>query len=452
MTASCVRRGVGVRWTCSGLHPKLSGHQTFALREPTRLRRVTRERSRRHQYAGVGYLYHHSLDAGRSRPRNSSGGARGGRRACTSTTRSIIPQLLAEQANSSLDLVTLHMGRLSHGVGVGRRGDTAGRTAPDRPLPRPAVLNDVRRPSSTNSTAKLAGWQVVSVSVRVPVLCTKVAPSPASSVSITFAGRAKTPHQHLAGTHKAIVVINRSTGEIWRSRRAPGPCGRSDRDHRSISTGVDIQDDHRRYGRQLPLNRCWVAPGRSTSGVPFPTTVTIWAVVPCHARFLQHHLRRALSSRPLTGLTQATRQSDRRPGVDGFITTVTSSYPPTVDLAEVPGAVSAGSSWPARFGMAAVAATASAGKDPVLAIAGWPTAVEGVPPISQKVDRRAAAMMRLVVTNGTAKGDHWLWRVFGKTGEALPEARIAFWFARYPWRSGILSLIVEAASSVRSTG
>ncbi|MCY0611316.1 hypothetical protein OVV29_37965, partial [Klebsiella pneumoniae] len=54
-----------VRWTTSGLHPKLGEHQTFALRaDPPRRASVN-------EVGGTdvlvpGYLYHYSLDAGQA--------------------------------------------------------------------------------------------------------------------------------------------------------------------------------------------------------------------------------------------------------------------------------------------------------------------------------------------------------------------------------------------------
>jgi len=94
--------------------------------------------------------------------------------------------------------------------------------------------------------------------------------------------------------------------------------------------------------------------------------------------------------------------------VDG-ISTVTGSVPPTVDLAErTEDGFGQGKVLASPFGMALVAATVAAGKTPVpQLIAGRPTTVEGsnIPdtPISPKMIDALRPMMRLVVTNGTAK-------------------------------------------------
>lgn len=99
-----------VRWTTSGLHPKLGEHQTFALRaDPPRRASVN-------EVGGTdvlvpGYLYHYSLDAGQA-GRELFGTAHavvGALHPFDDTLND--PQLLAEQASSStqpLDLVTLH--------------------------------------------------------------------------------------------------------------------------------------------------------------------------------------------------------------------------------------------------------------------------------------------------------------------------------------------------------
>ena len=154
---------------------------------------------------------------------------------------------------------------------------------------------------------------------------------------------------------------------------------------------------------------------------------------------------------PPRGLTQAaTRYGiglDYQ--VDG-ITTVTGSVPPTVDLAErTEDGFGQGKVLVSPFGMALVAATVDAGKTPVpQLIAGRATTVDGdSTPITPKMVDALRPMMRLVVTNGTAKEINGCGEVYGKTGEAEFPGGSHSWFAGYRGDLAFASLIVGGGSS-----
>jgi cell division protein FtsI/penicillin-binding protein 2 len=136
--------------------------------------------------------------------------------------------------------------------------------------------------------------------------------------------------------------------------------------------------------------------------------------------------------------------------VDG-ITTVTGSVPPTVDLAELTeDGFGQGKVLASPFGMALVAATVAAGKTPVpQLIAGHPTTVDGDnTPISPKMIEALRPMMRLVVTNGTAKDiASCCGEVYGKTGEAEFAGGSHSWFAGYRGDLAFAALIVGGGSS-----
>jgi cell division protein FtsI/penicillin-binding protein 2 len=138
--------------------------------------------------------------------------------------------------------------------------------------------------------------------------------------------------------------------------------------------------------------------------------------------------------------------------VDG-ISTVTGSVPPTVDLAErTEDGFGQGKVLASPFGMALVAATVAAGKTPVpQLIAGRPTTVDdsNIPdtPISPKMIDALRPMMRLVVTNGTAKDIAGCGEVFGKTGEAEFPGGSHSWFAGYRGDLAFAALIVGGGSS-----
>ena len=101
------------------------------------------------------------------------------------------------------------------------------------------------------------------------------------------------------------------------------------------------------------------------------------------------------------------------------------------------------------FGMAMVAATVAAGRTPV------PQLIEGrrprstgrPPPISPKMIDGLRPMMRLVVTNGTAKELNGVGDVRGKTGEAEFNGGSHAWFAGYRGDMAFAALIVGGGSS-----
>jgi cell division protein FtsI/penicillin-binding protein 2 len=147
-----------------------------------------------------------------------------------------------------------------------------------------------------------------------------------------------------------------------------------------------------------------------------------------------------LSARlPPRGLTQAATRYGI--GLDyqvEGITTVTGSVPPTVDLTErTEDGFGQGRVLASPFGMALVAATVAAGKTPVpQLIAGRPTMVDALRP-----------MMRLVVTNGTAKEIAGCGEIYAKTGEAEFAGGSHSWFAGYRGDLAFAALIVGGGSS-----
>ena len=132
------------------------------------------------------------------------------------------------------------------------------------------------------------------------------------------------------------------------------------------------------------------------------------------------------------------------------LTTVTGSVPPTVDLAErTEDGFGQGKVVVSPFGMAMAAATVAAGKTPVpQLIEGQQTAVTGdQTPISPKILDGLRPMMRLVVTNGTAKDLQGVGDVAGKTGEAEFAGGSHSWFAGYRGDMAFAALIVGGGSS-----
>ncbi|MCV7104095.1 penicillin-binding transpeptidase domain-containing protein [Mycobacterium palustre] len=462
-----------VRWASTDLHPKLGEHQTFALRsDPPRRASVN-------ELGGTdvltpGYLYHYTLDATQAGP------------ALIGTTHAIVdvlrpfnntltdPQLLAEQASSAsepLDLgVTLHpddndkvfpaIGRLP-GIVVTPQAEML----PTDPHFAPAVVNAVKK-AVTDQLIGQAGWRVVSVNqngVDVAVL-QEVEGSPAPSVSITLDRSVQNAAQHAVDTRggKAmIVVIKPSTGEILAIAQNKA----ADADGLPATTGLfppgstfKMITAGAAVDREMATpNTMLGCPGHIDIGhrtIPNYGGFDL-GVVPmsrafassCNTTFAE------LSSRmPPRGLTQAATRYGI--GLDyqvEGITTVTGSVPPTVDLVErTEDGFGQGKVLASPFGMALVAATVAAGKMPVpQLIAGRPTTVEGDnTPISPKMVDALRPMMRLVVTNGTAKEiSGCCGEVYGKTGEAEFPGGSHSWFAGYRGDLAFAALIVGGGSS-----
>jgi hypothetical protein len=465
-----------VRWSATDLHPKLGEHQTFALRAD-RPRRASVNELGGSDVLAPGYLYHYTLDATQAGP------------ALMETARAVVdvlrpfnpaldmlndPQLLAERASSAtqpVDLgVTLHpadndrvapaIGHLP-GVVVVPQADML----PTDPHFAPAVVAEVKKAVIEHLDGQ-AGWRVVSVNqngVDVEVL-NEVEGSPAPSVSITLDRIVQNAAQHAVDTRggKAmLVVIKPSTGEILAIAQNAGantqgllattglyPPGST---FKMVTAGAAVERD------MATPNTMLGCPGKIDIGhrtIPNYGGFDL-GVVPlsrafassCNTTFAE------LSSRmPPRGLSQAARSYgiglDYQ--VDG-ITTVTGSVPPTVDLAELTeDGFGQGRVLASPFGMALVAATVAAGKTPVpQLIAGHPTTVDGEDtPISPKMIDALRPMMRLVVTNGTAKDiANCCGEVYGKTGEAEFAGGSHSWFAGYRGDLAFAALIVGGGSS-----
>lgn len=460
-----------VRWSTTGLHPRLGEHQTFALRADPPRRAAVNEVGGTDVLA-PGYLYHYTLDASRA------GGY------LITTARAVVdalrpfddtlndPQRLAEQASSSakpLDLITLRtddnnkvgpaIGNLP-GVVITPRAELL--ATDDRFAP--ALINQVKKAVIADLDGQ-AGWRVVSVNqndVDVAVLH-EVEPSPAPSISISLDRAVQNAAQHAVDGQERqsmIVVIRPSSGEIL----AVAQNTAADAVGAIATTGLYPP------GSTLKMVTAGAALERDMAGpntlLGCPGEVDIGdrtirnyggfdlGVVPmsrafassCNTTFAE------LASRmPPRGLTQAAA----RYGIgldyqmDG-IPTVTGSVPPTVDVAErTEDGFGQGKVLASPFGMALVAATVAAGKTPVpRLIEGRPTTVTGdTAPITEKMLDGLRPMMRLVVTNGTGKDVADCGAVFGKTGEAEFPGGSHSWFAGYRGDMAFAALIVGGGSS-----
>ncbi|SOJ54412.1 Penicillin-binding protein PbpB [Mycobacterium simulans] len=463
--------GWEVRWATTGLHPKLGEHQTFALRADAPRRASVNELGGTDVLA-PGYLYHYSLDATQA-GRDLIGTAHAVVDALRPFNDALNdPQLLAEQASSAtrpMDLVTLlpddsnkvfpAIGKLP-GVVITPQPELL----PTDPHFAPVVMSEVKK-AVVDELDGQAGWRVVSVNqngVDVAVLH-EVEPSPAPSVSITLDRTVQNAAQRAVDTRggKAmIVVLKPSTGEILaiaqnEGANADGPIATTGlfppgSTFKMITAGAAVERD------MATPNTMMGCPGHIDIGhrtIPNYGGFDL-GVVPlsrafassCNTTFAE------LSSKlPPRGLTQAATRYGI--GLDyqvEGITTVTGSVPPTVDLSErTEDGFGQGRVLASPFGMALVAATVAAGKTPVpQLIAGRQTKVDGDnTPITPKMIDALRPMMRLVVTNGTAKEIAGCGEVFGKTGEAEFPGGSHSWFAGYRGDLAFAALIVGGGSS-----
>ncbi|MEO6792304.1 MAG: penicillin-binding transpeptidase domain-containing protein [Mycobacterium sp.] len=461
-----------IRWSATGLHPKLGEHQTFALRaDPPRRASVN-------EVGGTdvlvpGYLYHYQLDAGRAGP-----GLMRTARAVVEVLRGFDdtlgdPQRLAEQASSSvtpLDLITLR--KYDHDRVEAAIGRLPGVVITARPDLLPTddqfasmLVREVKKAVSTQLEGE-AGWRVVSANqngVDVAVLH-EVEPSPAPSLTISLDRSVQRAAQNAVNTrgNKAMmVVIKPSTGELL----AVAQNTAADADGLVATTGLyPPGSTFKMITAGAAIERDMVTPN-SMVGCPGELDIG-QRTIPNYGGFdlgLVSMSRAFANSCNTTFAELASRMPPRalsqaasRYGigvdylVDG-ITTVTGSVPPTVDLAErTEDGFGQGKVLASPFGIALAAATVAAGKTPVpRLLEGRPTVVNGAagPSITPAMLDGLRQMMRLVVTDGTARALAGCGPVFGKTGEAEFSGGSHSWFAGYRGDMAFASLIVGGGSS-----
>jgi cell division protein FtsI/penicillin-binding protein 2 len=329
----------------------------------------------------------------------------------------------------------------------------------------PAIVSEVRKAVIDQLDGE-AGWRVVSMNqngVDVDVLH-EVPAAPAPSVSISLDRNVQNAAQQAVNDATAkkamLVVIKPSTGEVL----AVAQNAAADADGPTATTGLYPPGSTFKIvtaGAAIARN---IATPNTLLGCPSHVDIgqrTIpnyggfdLGVVPmsrafassCNTTFAE------LASRmPPTGLTVAAAQYGIGPDYEvAGLTTVSGSVPPTVNLAErTEDGFGQGKVLVSPFGMALAAATVAAGKTPVpQLILGRQTVITGDrTPISPEMLDGLRPMMRLVVTNGTARDIAGSGDVHGKTGEAEFEGGSHSWFAGYRGDLAFAALIVGGGSS-----
>lgn len=459
-----------VRWSATGLHPRLGEHQTFALRADPARRASVNERGGTDVLV-PGNLYHYALDA-------KSAGA-----ALMSTARAVVdalrpfdntldPQRLAEQASSSKDALSLITLRQSDNDRVaGAIGALPGVVVTPQAELLPTDDTFARDIVSQVKSAVVdeldgqAGWRVVTVNQNgadVDVL-NEVPGAPAPSVTISLDRSVQNAAQgavNTTGKKAMIVVIKPSTGEILAVAQnaaadTEGPLATTGlyppgSTFKIITAGAAIDRDMATPNTLLGCPGVMDIGHRTVpnyGGFDLGTVPMSRAFASsCNTTFAE------LASRmPPRGLTMAAAQYGIGPDyqIEG-INTVSGSVPPTVNLAErTEDGFGQGKVLVSPFGMAMAAATVAAGKTPVpQLIEGRPATITGDrTPITPKMLDGLRPMMRLVVTNGTAKDLDGAGDIRGKTGEAEFEGGSHSWFAGYRGDMAFAALIVGGGSS-----
>jgi cell division protein FtsI/penicillin-binding protein 2 len=459
-----------VRWSATGLHPRLGEHQTFALRADPPRRASVNERGGTDVLV-PGNLYHYALDA------KSAGSAlmptaRAVADALRPFDNTLDPQRLAEQASSSKDRLSLITLRQSdHDRVAGAIGALPGVVVTPQAEILPTddtfardIVNQVKS-AVVDELDGQAGWRVVSVNQNgadVDVL-NEVPGAPAPSVTISLDRSVQNAAQNAVNTtgKKAmIVVIKPSTGEILAVAQnaaadSEGPLATTGlyppgSTFKIITAGAAIERDMATPNTLLGCPGVMDIGHRTVpnyGGFDLGTVPMSRAFASsCNTTFAE------LASRmPPRGLTMAAAQYGIGPDyqIEG-INTVSGSVPPTVNLAErTEDGFGQGKVLVSPFGMAMAAATVAAGKTPVpQLIEGRPATITGDrTPITPKMLDGLRPMMQLVVTNGTAKDLQGVGDVRGKTGEAEFEGGSHSWFAGYRGDMAFSSLIVGGGSS-----
>jgi hypothetical protein len=459
-----------VRWAATGLHPKLGENQTLQLRSEAPRRASVNELGGSDVLV-PGNLYHYQLDAAQA-GRALISTARAVTDALRPFDNTLDPQRLAEEASSTpgaLSLVTLNKDdndRLAPAIGAlpGVVITPQADLLPTNPEFAPAIINQVKK-AVIDELDGDAGWRVVSVNQNgadVDIF-NEVAPAPAPSMTITLDRAVQNAAQNAVngqGQKAMLVVIKPSTGEILgiaqnASADADGPVATTGlyppgSTFKIVTAGAAMD---RAMATPNTLLGC---PGTAEIGhrvVPNYGGFDL-GVVPmsrafassCNTTFAE------LASRmPRDGLTVAAAQYGLGQDYDiEGITTFTGSVPPTVNLTErIEDGFGQGKVLASPFGMALVAATVASGKTPVPhLIVGHETKVTGdARPISPEMLDGLRSMMRLVITNGTAKDLADTGVIYGKTGEAEFAGGSHSWFAGYRGDMAFASLIVGGGSS-----
>lgn len=457
-----------VRWSSSDIHPKLGDTHSLALRTQAAPRARVNERSGGDVLV-PGVLHRVAFDV--SKAGDSGAVASSLSAALIRFDKSLTAQAIAESATAAKGPYTVVLlrdddfntvrGQLNlPGVTVNDQFDLI---ATDRDFA-PDLIAQVRKTVITEVDGK-AGWSVVTVNangVDTDVL-TESPPQPQPSFVVSLDRAVQNAAQRAvdARTEQAMLVaVQPSTGAIL----AVAQNKAADRDGPIATTG------------QYPPGSTFkmvTAAAAMAGGLAKPDTA-----VPCPGRIvigersIPNYNEFALGSVPMAtafarscNTSFAKLASEMRPdaltsaaatmgiGRDYTVAglpTISGSVPPAQELVQrTEDGFGQGKVLASPFGLALAAATIAHGSTPVpYLIKGYETKVKsGAPVIAKPTVDGLRAMMRLVVTSGTATRIADQGQVYGKTGESEVEGGSHAWFAGYRGDIAFAALVVKGGSS-----
>lgn len=332
----------------------------------------------------------------------------------------------------------------------------------------PALLNQVRQTVQHELDGK-AGWKVVTVGPTGAdiVTLTESPAQPAPSVTLTIDSGIENVAQDsvnaVVGKQAMVVVLQPSTGDVLAVAQNP----ETDRQGNPALNGLYPPGSTFKIVTASAALQAGIAtidtpvdcPGATVIGPRRIPNYNEFALgtVPLSLAFAKScntTFARLATQLGAGSLTAAALQVGI--GADyaiNGITTVTGTVPPAADTVKrAEDGFGQGDVVASPFGMALAAATIAKGTTPVpTLIRGLTATVVTNPPsvVPQPVLDGVRAMMRDVVTKGTATAVAGLGEVYGKTGEAQfgDGTRSHAWFVGYRGDLAFATLIVDGGSS-----
>ncbi|PXX63970.1 cell division protein FtsI/penicillin-binding protein 2 [Nocardia tenerifensis] len=458
-----------VRWTSSNIHPKLGDTQTMSLRA------TPAPRARVNEQAGSDVLVPGKVS------RVAFTAAKAGDPGAVATSlstalRQFDPQLTPEYIRDAAVAATgaYTVALLSEGEFDQVSGDLIGLPGvvitsqwdlvpTDRGFA-PDLLAQIRKTVIAEVDGK-AGWSVVTMNANgadTDVL-TEVPSQPAPSFSLSVDRNVQNAAQRavdLREEQAMMVVIRPSTGAILAiaqnkaadrdgpvatiGQYPPGSVFKTVTAAAAMSTGLATPDT------VLPCPSRIIIGDRT---IPNYNLFTVGDVpmITAYERSCNTSFASVASKLPGDALHTAAAKLGLGPGYTvAGLPTFSGSVPPADELIQrTEDGIGQGKVVVSPLGMALVAATIAHGSVPVpYLIAGRATTVEGAAPdLAPQVIAGLRAMMRRVVTGGTAERIADQGEVYGKTGEAEVDGGSHSWFVGYRGDIAFATLLVKGGSS-----
>ncbi|MEV6554830.1 penicillin-binding transpeptidase domain-containing protein [Nocardia sp. NPDC051756] len=458
-----------VRWTSSNIHPKLGDTQTMSLRANPA------PRARVNEQAGSDVLVPGKV----SRVAFTAANAADVGAVATSLSAALSPfdpeltpesvrdaALAAKGAYTVALLTESEFDQVSTDV-IGLPGVVVTSEWDLVPTDRafaPDLLAQIRKTVIAEVDGK-AGWSVVTMNANgadTDVL-TEVPSQPAPSFSLSVDRNVQNAAQRavdLREEQTMMVVLRPSTGAILAiaqnkaadrdgpvatiGQYPPGSVFKTVTAAAAMSTGLATPDT------VLPC------PSRITIGdrtIPNYNLFTIGdaPMITAYERSCNTAFANVASRLPGDALHTAAAKLGVGPGYSvAGLPTFSGSVPPSDELIQrTEDGIGQGKVVVSPLGMALMAATVAHGSVPVpYLIAGRATTVDGAEPaLSPQVITGLRAMMRRVVTGGTAERIADQGEVYGKTGEAEVDGGSHSWFVGYRGDIAFATLLVKGGSS-----